>query len=221
MAHDMDFVGYLEDSLTDLEKQHIEQHLVDCGECRRFLADMEKSIHLFTTLYTHHPDMMDPDSPSGDDLYDFEDLEPSDLIPLPSGIENRLSPRQDVKTRLQQALAILQKQTDPENNDLLKDTIHLADRILNAGTAPEPAWALDRESTTPKPEGLSLRHPDEHDTLTISLDAYCIEIHKQDGKTRVKVLKNMHPVEQVPVSVQTRADTKTVLTTDKNGMIFF
>jgi len=218
MIHDMDFIGYLEDNLTDSEKRQIEEHLSDCAECRQFLADLEKSIHLFTTLYAQYPDWLDSDVPPGTDP---DDLFSSDMVPLPPEIENQLTPRQDVRSRLEQALAALMEKKTPEEKDLLKDTMDLADRILNAGPSSDPAWALNRNVTMQAPGELPLRHPDNTDFLSLSLDAYEIAIQKTGKKTRVTVLKNNQPARQMTVTVQNRSGKKMALATDKDGMIAF
>ena len=58
MECDIDFIGYIEESISAAERENIETHLKTCTECNRELNLLKKSEHLFNSILEKRPDFL-------------------------------------------------------------------------------------------------------------------------------------------------------------------
>jgi hypothetical protein len=90
MTHDINFIGYLDNALSELETKQVTDHLATCPECREVLDELEKNIDLFTRLSKQYPDMPAFDIDTSD-VQKADNFALSEWTSLPSAIEKRLA----------------------------------------------------------------------------------------------------------------------------------
>jgi hypothetical protein len=62
VTHDLDLIGYLEKSISEKERERIEEHIKGCQECHEELTQLERSEALFGKVMARYPDIFCPDS---------------------------------------------------------------------------------------------------------------------------------------------------------------
>ena len=219
MAHDIDLIGYLDNSLSKEKKEKTHNHLTICPGCRSNLEELKKSILLFTDIYKKHPILLD--SPE-EDFTDEKDIHPSKMVPLPEEIKNQLGIKEpDDYAKLKQALLLLKARGGEKISRIIKDVETLAEQLFNTSPDEEPAYALEQDITMSAATDLNLRHPGMEETASFQLEDYTIEIKKLTSKTQIKITKDNTPVTNIHISLKRGADTISTLKTNEEGMIFY
>jgi hypothetical protein len=55
MEHDIDFIGFLEQSISEEEREKIQSHMAVCSECRREMEHLTESVKLLDRVFEKHP----------------------------------------------------------------------------------------------------------------------------------------------------------------------